>query len=67
MCVRDSMKVYIRAEWLINVSSLSLVLLQVFKNVTQGRRNSSVLSEITFTTALSNRKKLVTVLFLSRN
>jgi hypothetical protein len=28
MCVRDSMKVYIRAEWLINVSSLSLVLLQ---------------------------------------
>jgi hypothetical protein len=25
MCVRDRMKVYIRAEWLINVSSLSLV------------------------------------------
>jgi hypothetical protein len=30
MCVRDSIKVYIRAEWLINVSSLSLVLLQRF-------------------------------------
>jgi hypothetical protein len=28
MCVRDSMKVYIRAEWLINVSSLSYSLLQ---------------------------------------
>jgi hypothetical protein len=28
MCVRDSMKVYIRAEWLINVSSQSYSLLQ---------------------------------------